>query len=500
MRAVNIHSLLATRAVVVPEVFRQYLSYVGQDTLRPHEWDTLQAFAYSLSRYGADLPRMLDGFYLGYTIPQIGKEFDLLRIAVLEGAPQLISIELKSRAGIEKIRRQLQRNEYYLRFSERRLHLYTYEQARDQLYKLVDDELEPADMGELANLLASVRTDTAVALSELFDPNRYLVSPFVSPERFVEKSYFLTGQQESIKREVLRFVFEPRPEARCASIEGDAGTGKTLLVYDIAQELMQHERRVLILHASKLNAGQQYLCEHHGWEIRACHSVRPEDCEGYDLVIIDEAQRLGKSQLKRLSKRSERCLFAFDALQCLTEEELRQNAKALIHYLSTGHSYRLTEKIRTNREIAEFVRQLLDRKRRGVVHSQGIELYNFYSADDVRSFLLLKRAQGWVIPRYIPSEDMPYRYETYAPEDSASAEDVVGQEYDSIVVVLDDTFYYNKEGLLCNSLDDDFALYSLRQMFYQIITRTRKHLCLVILSNDSVLTHCLSVLQRREVQ
>lgn len=497
MRAVNIHSLLATRATVEPELFRQYLSYVGQDTLRPHEWDCLQAFVSSLAHYGEDLPRMLDGFYLGYTIPQIGKEFDLLCIAERAGEPQLISIELKSRAGIEKIRRQLQRNEYYLRFSERKLHLYSYEQARDQLYRLVGDELEPADMRDLAELLGSVRSDTSVLLSELFDPNRYLVSPFTSPERFIEKGYFLTGQQESIRRELLRFVLEPHPEARCASIEGDAGTGKTLLVYDIAHELMRHQRRVLILHASKLNAGQQYLSEQHGWDIKACRSVAPEACRGYDLVIIDEAQRLSKAQLKRLTKQSERCLIAFDALQCLTEEELRQNTKALILYLSTGHSYRLTEKIRTNRAIAEFVRQLLDRKRRGIVQSEGIELYNFYSADDVRRFLLVKRAQGWVVPRYIPSEDMPYRYETYTPEDSASAEDIVGQDYDSIVVVLDDTFYYNKEGLLCNSLDDSFALYSLRQMFYQIITRIRKRLCLVLLSNDAVLRHCLSVLQRR---
>ena len=47
-----------------------------------------------------------DGFYVGYKIPQIGKEFDLLRF----GKNYCINIEIKSEIDINKIREQLVKN------------------------------------------------------------------------------------------------------------------------------------------------------------------------------------------------------------------------------------------------------------------------------------------------------------------------------------------------------------------------------------------------------
>ena len=57
---------------------------------------------------------MMDGFFFGYKIPQIGKEFDLLKIT--DNA--CLNIELKSQDVSEsKIQEQLKKNEYYLSHS-----------------------------------------------------------------------------------------------------------------------------------------------------------------------------------------------------------------------------------------------------------------------------------------------------------------------------------------------------------------------------------------------
>lgn len=54
---------------------------------------------------------MLDGFFYGYRIPQIGKEFDLLKFTETE----CLNIELKSQAvPLEQVLSQLKKNKYYL--------------------------------------------------------------------------------------------------------------------------------------------------------------------------------------------------------------------------------------------------------------------------------------------------------------------------------------------------------------------------------------------------
>ena len=53
------------------------------------------------------------GFHLNYKIPQIGKEFDLLKI----DEKRIVNIELKSEQNEEAILNQLKRNYYYLKFT-----------------------------------------------------------------------------------------------------------------------------------------------------------------------------------------------------------------------------------------------------------------------------------------------------------------------------------------------------------------------------------------------
>ena len=78
---------------------------------RVHEMFSLRALAEKLTALGVSVEEM-DGFFFGYTIPHIGKEFDLLKIT----EKGCLNIELKSEeVSEEKIRDQLRRNRHYLR-------------------------------------------------------------------------------------------------------------------------------------------------------------------------------------------------------------------------------------------------------------------------------------------------------------------------------------------------------------------------------------------------
>ena len=60
-------------------------------TLKKHEIRNMKSFCAIMSENGVSI-RGFDGFFVSYSIPQIGKEFDLLRF----GRNYILNIELKS--------------------------------------------------------------------------------------------------------------------------------------------------------------------------------------------------------------------------------------------------------------------------------------------------------------------------------------------------------------------------------------------------------------------
>lgn len=92
--------------------------------------------------------RFFGYFYVGYKIPQIDKEFDLLRF----GENYILNVEIKSIMQGDAAREQLVKNKYYLSLLGKKLKLFTYISEDDSLYQLADDEtLQPVDFGVFEN-------------------------------------------------------------------------------------------------------------------------------------------------------------------------------------------------------------------------------------------------------------------------------------------------------------------------------------------------------------
>ena len=98
------------------------------------ELDSLEQLINNIERmdYTKDMSKY-NYFYLGYKIPQIGKEFDLLRF----DNNSILNIEYKREVkDIEKLEKQLLRNKYYLKFLNKNSILIGYIQNTDKLYIL----------------------------------------------------------------------------------------------------------------------------------------------------------------------------------------------------------------------------------------------------------------------------------------------------------------------------------------------------------------------------
>jgi len=493
LEPVNLLSLVNAKIDLSREIFSNYLNNYSVK-ISDNELDDLYSLVENIQRYHDGL-KIFEKFFVGYSIPQISREFDLLRI----GNNDVINIELKKiYTGKERIEKQLKRNKYYLSFLDKETFNYTYVAESNKLYSLNKSEnLIEKDINELTEKLIQQELVKIKNIDDLFDPSNYLVSPFNSTDVFVEGKYFLTNHQETIRKSVLenRSINQP-----CyISIYGAAGTGKTLLTYDIARHYINEFKEVIIFHCGNLNQGHNRLNYNYSWPIVPIKEVDRHELITYDLIVIDEIQRIRKSQLNRilenLKNSNVKCIFSYDPKQCLHRNEISNNIPEYIEDKVSIQKYKLTEKIRTNEEIASFIKNLFDLSKINPNQKYyNIEISYFSDYSDAKKYIDILNRRNWKVINYTPSRD-PYPYKRYNIFGEDSAHGVIGQEFDKVVAVIDEYFHYNKEGKLVTEYR---GYYHVTKMLFQILTRTRKKLNIIIINNEVLLEKCLKILNRKK--
>lgn len=497
MKTINLKNLVDSYKSLSIETLSSYLGFYGIELaekgkncgLSTNELDCMTSFI-ELFKTTHDSISLLDNFFVGYIIPQIGKEFDLLRF----NKTNVVNIELKSKASEEKILKQLKRNRYYLQFLDKEVSLFTYVQETEKLYMLDKEQLTPVSFDDLYKELIK-DCDEFDDINKLFNPSNYLISPFNSTKKFMEEEYFLTEHQEEIRTNVMKVVETSTTEFM--ALTGAAGTGKTLLTYDIAKELRNKGKRVLIVHCAQLNSGQSMLQENYGWDICMAKMIGYKVLTEYDIIIVDEAQRIYQTQFNDIKVNVEgkkmKCIFSFDEKQYLHNNEKSRNMAGQISAILTQPIYKLTDKIRTNKEIASFIKPLFDyNEKLSNLKYANIDLC--YCSQKQEVILLSKHLQekGWKIPKYTPGTISTFCYEGYGTANEESAHAVIGQEFDKVVAIIDNYFEYDDNG----KLKANNSYYSQCQMLYQILTRTRQKLYIIILNNEAMLKRCLEILKR----
>ena len=502
IKTCNLISILDAKNNLDDTSLQNYFNYFGieivangcKSGIKKSELDDIEKFCQKIKKSDGVKINFFDGFYIGYHIPQIGKEFDLLRI----GKNYIINIEIKSQADAAKVKEQLLKNKYYLGFLERQMCLYSYIVNTDSFYSLTEhDEIVNVSLEDILTKISSQYLETIENIDMLFKPSHYLVSPFNSTDKFIEGRYFLTNQQFEIKENILRLLQDKN--AHFISLTGAAGTGKTLLVYDVVKHFIEQGKKVLILHCAQLNTGQKILVENYNWNISSTKYGINNDFSSFDLIIVDEAQRATQTQFETIVKKVQEeknfCIFAYDQKQYLANKELLCNIPQKIECIPAIDSFKLTDKIRTNKAIASFIRQLFNSKRaRYNCDYSHVHVIFFESRIKARMFLKVLQQDGWRIPQYTPSNLTKFQYEDYLIDNEDSTHAIIGQEFDKVAAVIDEYFYYDNNGQL---LTKNSQCYSQSQMLFQILTRTREDLYLVVINNSAMLKRCLEIIHEK---
>jgi len=500
MKEVNLVSIVnAYNNFGKEELYNKYLSFFGV-SLKERELEDLKSFASKINSIYPTCLRILERYFLGFKIPQISKEFDILRI----GKESVINVELKNEFTTEeRIKKQLKQNKYYLSILERISFHFTYVTKEDKLYKLENDNLVDANFEELADLLIKQEIEKIENIEKLFEPSNYLVSPFNSTDKFVNREYFLTEHQEDIKNKIINSVVK-KDEQLFFTIKGGAGTGKTLLVYDIARELAEKGEKVLVIHCGYLNKGQEELKQKQILNIIPIKNINLSkgfNFEDFTIVVLDEIQRISKGQLdyivNNIKGYVKKCIFSIDPIQCLRKSEFSNNIEEYIKNRVSVIENQLTDTIRTSEEILTFVKSILHNKKdfKKILY-KNISLKYFTSLNFVTCDLkILKDKKVWKIINNTSSRHK--REFDYEIPGESNSHKIIGQEFDNVVVVIDDSFYYDDKNKLSVKKGKE-SYYDKFGMLYQNITRARKKLNVVIVNNQEVLSRCLEVLNSKD--
>lgn len=460
---------------------------------KSHELSTLRSFCDALRAEGADMAA-LDGWFAGYTIDRISKEFDLLRF----GHRLVVNVELKAALRHidkeEKMLRQMRANHHYLRFLERPLALFTFVD-KDGFYRYhpTTDTLTPVSAAEVVDVLKEQVVDTTLQPDALFIPANYLLSPFKDSERFMNGQYFLTTSQQSVKKDILcERSHEP---TTCFTLAAPSGTGKTLLLYDMAAHLLANGENIAIVHSAPLSEEQRRFLRTSGWPIYANNDVHPAALTSrFSFLLIDDAQQLTNSALDALlyaaQAKGTTLLLAFD-----TAPELGKAAASPLDSLQKRHANlrfskkALSDKIRINNTLAAFIANLFKNGAKPQHPPYDcVQIDYLYEADDLRATSTYLTNQGWTLL----TSDASGPGIPLAPYGAQDIQRLPSSEFSRVATILDRRFFYDPTGHL-QTTDQTSAA---KRALYQIITRTTNQLRLIVYNNPSLYLALLRLIER----
>ena len=455
MKSISIYTITRNQNIECLQKLERQLS--GRTYfLKIREWelDSMKALVRQLEMRLPDVYALR--FFYSFQIPRLGKEFDLLQIK----DDQIVNIELKSgKVSDEAVRKQLLQNRYYLSVQGKMIQSYTYISSQERLVRLNNhDHIVEAGWDQLCLVLRRQSKDYEGDIEDLFQAEMYLFSPVTEPERFLNKEYFLTSQQKDIERRILDKIRKVKYGYFWFS--GLPGTGKTLLLYDIAMKLSVHQK-VCMIHCGE--TGKEWKILHDRLlRIAFLSDSQLEECpdlKEYSAILVDEAHLLSVKELHRILELSEKhpVIFSSDDEDMISDEEMDRTMIREIEHLPDIQSFHLTNRIRTNAELSSFIQNMMHLpEKRMVRYYPHIQVV--YANDDEEAGILLKGYQN------------------------------------QLVFIIDERYYYDEKGYLREQRQKQQEPTAVRMLFHRL-NEAREEFAIIVKGNEAVYEVLLDLLQ-----
>ncbi len=327
-RAVNMDSFLAIYNTENEELIESFIKlddngYNHEDRIGMSNYE-LEDLAKLFNNLSSVLnASQKNGYYLGFKVSAgLCEEFDILRFSNYS----VLNIELKHTIpsrGLVSIKDQLIRHRYLLSVLNKKVNLFTFISDLSKVYMLTtENDLIEVNICELIEFV----DDDYLFENELShkDLSDLIISPYSQPKLFAEHVYFLTNEQSEISKKIFN------SKSRKIGLIGGAGTGKSMVLFDLAKKYQNKGLKVVVIFCSPL---LEYISisEQIGVSVIPIVNVDLDNLTDYDVILVDEAQRLWKDNFDILwNKNKELIIFSADHQQTLHPAEKNLNIEGYL--------------------------------------------------------------------------------------------------------------------------------------------------------------------------
>ena len=490
-------------------IFQDYKKINRIDNIDNTEIEAINKIYFKLKEHGLQgWDSRLSGYLLGVLYKGVGsEEFDMLRFS----EQKIINIELKStNVPNENILRQLKRHSFLLSSisSTVDVSLYTFILETEELFKYDKNQENLVEIS-FEQLLEEIPDDFIEDnYLDNLDDTSFIISPYSEPDRFFNSQYFLNTEQEKAKKMIIE------SSKSYVGLKGAAGTGKSLILFDVAKELSNCGLRVLLIFCSGLydTDTEQTINKNCLFDFIDIRKFNIEQIATYDIVIIDESQRLKIAQWNKLAEITNagiinKLILSVDNAQTLRPEEEQLNIQGLLSDEENNEGVEyvdcLTERVRTDIGLSTFIRKFFNKKERNlsVLDFPKVNAVYFEDKDMAKDFIIsCEENEGFVSIEMPEKRPWGGNGQTKLPKfyyNSLDGFTVIGREYDKVLLPLTDRVYHHPSGVLKVTRESGY-IYLPEKALFQAITRVKKQLLLVVIQNRDLFNSIQEILTWKE--
>lgn len=432
----------------------------------------------------------INGWYFDTNI-NIVPDFDVLLFC----ENYIINIDLKDKCNnkiknkvVEKFKKQnrilqLVSHNEYLNL------LFIADENRLLLFK--NNEFIKFSIHELAELLIKQTIILNNLISDL-KPSQYIISPLNNVNEYLEDLYCLTPEQEKIEKVIMN--------PGMYGVEGEAGTGKTLVAFDLIKKI--NNKKILFIFPGQVKKQHKNIeSKMENLTIISAKSYSNYEFNNYDVVIVDEAQRLYSHerayiyQWGKQNYSSKTTIFFYHTKQSLGSKDSGGVMDSLCKTFEKdqlGKKLKLSKKIRSNAAIAAFTNNLFDLNKVPSMNitvteiNHFIQIKYFQNADDAKPWIR-KLLDNYNYDFLVPTGDnlgqaSSDQFSNDFP-DAINTHQILGGECKKVVTYIDESIKYSEKGALQKNSSE---YYFIDNELYVNMTRAEEKLAIAVINNKDI--------------